>query len=144
MIVVIIIKNITLLVLFLEILLLDLNTLLGRTLVQSALHLIDHGTIKIYTNKPKTLQIAEIFELRSSPEIVRLLINLNYCTCRYFKNEVLLKEEPTSRSYTCKHVLALYFALGFKHKCLVYEEVPTQRLELLSKYFLPETTTATD
>ena len=113
--------------------------------MQATLHLIDHQSITIYTNKPKTLEIVEILEADSSPGVVRLLINLNYCTCKHFKNEVLLKVEPTSGSYTCKHVLALRLALALKHKCLVYKEVPCHQLDLLMKYFLPEATiTATE
>ena len=113
--------------------------------MQATLHLIDHQSITIYSNKPKTLEIVEILEADCSPGVVRLLINLNYCTCKHFKNEVLLKVEPTSGSYTCKHVLALRLALALKHKCLVYKEVPCHQLDLLMKYFLPEATiTATE
>lgn len=116
----------------------DLYHLLGRHTVRAALHILEHQTIVIYTKTPKTIEVAEITEVRRSLLLVRLFPQLNYCTCKYFQEKVLGNQNTKEAIYTCKHALALRLAFVLKHKCLHYEEVPQHRLDSLVSYFLPE------
>lgn len=104
----------------------------------AALHILDNRKITIYSNNPKTLEVAEILEHKSNLHSVRLIVPLNYCTCEYFCEKILNKRTPAAGPYTCQHVLAIRLAIALQHSCLEYKEVPVYKLDLLLNYFLPE------
>lgn len=112
--------------------------MLGKRLVPAALNILDNRAITIYSNNPKTLEIAEILEQKSQLHFIRLIVPLNYCTCEYFREKVLNKKTPATGPYTCQHVLAVRLAIALQHTCLEYKEVPAHKLDLLLNYFLPE------
>lgn len=104
----------------------------------AALNILDHQSIIIYRNNPKTIEVAEILGTRSSVCIERVFLQINYCSCEYFQEKVLLKQNSFSvPSYTCEHVLALRLAIDLKHKHLEFKEVPTQKLDSILNSFLP-------
>lgn len=85
-----------------------MSGLFGDEIVESALDLIDSKRLKLYTTTKNLRQFIEIeSNYQTGLTTVKLFPNINYCPCKYFRENVLLNDTR----YTCKHVLASKLAI---------------------------------
>jgi len=93
-----------------EELLLSLNSVFGSTLTEHALELIDDGSVFLIVSHLRSiLQI-----VGSRGDIYTIMETANFCTCNFFKHQVL-----KDKALCCKHFLAAKVALilrSFKTK----------------------------
>jgi len=93
-----------------EELLLGLNSVFGSTLTEHALELIDDGSVFLIVSHLRSiLQI-----VGSRGDIYTIMETANFCTCNFFKHQVL-----KDKALCCKHFLAAKVALilrSFKTK----------------------------
>lgn len=88
-----------------EELLLSLNSVFGSTLTEHALELIDDGSVfLIVSHLRRILQI-----VGSRGDIYTIMETANFCTCKFFKHQVL-----KDKALCCKHFLAAKVALILK------------------------------
>jgi len=87
-----------------------LNSVLGSTLTEHALELIDDGSVFLIVSHLRSiLQI-----VGSRGDIYTIMETANFCTCNFFKHQVL-----KDKALCCKHFLAAKVALilrSFKTK----------------------------
>lgn len=85
-----------------EELLLSLNSVFGLTLTEHALELIDDGSVFLIKSHQRCiLQI-----VGSRGDIYTIMESANFCTCNFFKHQVL-----KDTALCCKHFLAAKVAL---------------------------------
>lgn len=83
-------------------LLLGLNSVFGLTLTEHALELIDDDSVfLIESHQRRILQI-----VGSRGDIYTIMESANFCTCNFFKHQVL-----KDKALCCKHFLAAKVAL---------------------------------
>jgi len=88
-----------------EELLLSLNSVFGSTLTEHALELIDDGSVFLIVSHLRSiLQI-----VGSRGDIYTIMETANFCTCNFFKHQVL-----KDKALCCKHFLAAKVALILK------------------------------
>jgi len=88
-----------------EELLLSLNSIFGSTLTEHALELIDDGSVfLIVSHLRSVLQV-----VGSRGDIYTIMETANFCTCNFFKHQVL-----KDKALCCKHFLAAKVALILK------------------------------
>lgn len=88
-----------------EELLFSLNSVFGMMLTEHALELIDDDSVfLIECHERRILQI-----VGSRGDIYTIMENVNFCTCDFFKHQVL-----KDKSLCCKHFLAAKVALILK------------------------------
>jgi len=88
-----------------EELLLSLNSVFGSTLTEHALELIDDGSVFLIVSHLRCiLQI-----VGSRGDIYTIMETANFCTCNFFKHQVL-----KDKALCCKHFLAAKVALILK------------------------------
>jgi len=86
-------------------LLLSLNSVFGSTLTEHALELIDDGSVFLIVSHLRSiLQI-----VGSRGDIYTIMETANFCTCNFFKHQVL-----KDKALCCKHFLAAKVALILK------------------------------
>lgn len=100
-----------------EELLLSLNSIFGTTLTENALELVDDESVfLIHNHERRILQI-----VGSRGNIYTIMETANFCTCDFFKHQVL-----KDKALCCKHFLAAKVALileKYKTKCETPEGV---------------------
>lgn len=88
-----------------EELLLSLNSVFGSTLTEHALELIDDDSVFLIVSLERSiLQI-----VGSRGDIYTIMETTNFCTCNFFKHQVL-----KDKALCCKHFLAAKVALILK------------------------------
>lgn len=88
-----------------EELLLSLNSVFGSTLTEHALELIDDGSVFLIVSHLRC-----IFQIVGSRgDIYTIMETANFCTCNFFKHQVL-----KDKALCCKHFLAAKVALILK------------------------------
>lgn len=93
-----------------EKLLLSLNSVFGSTITEHALELIDDDSVFLFESQKR-----HIFQIVGSRgDIYTIMETANFCTCDFFKHQVL-----KDKALCCKHFLAAKVALilgSFKTK----------------------------
>lgn len=85
-----------------EELLLSLNSVFSSTLTEHALELIDDGSVFLILSHQRS-----IFQIVGSRgDIYTIMETANFCTCNFFKHQVL-----KDKALCCKHFLAAKVAL---------------------------------